>query len=438
MECKRWVALGLALVLAGAVLPVAPPAAAADKISSSERGRARAMLRNIKKELEKNYYDPGFHGVDLGARFLAAEQKIEAASSLGQLMGIVAQAVIDLDDSHTWFMPPDRTISVDYGWRIQMIGDRCVVMAVKKGSDAEAQGLKVGDVVLEAQGVQPTRENLWKFRYLYQTLRPQPGLAVLAQSPGQAPRTVKFAAKVHQEKRVLDFTEGDDFWDEVRQAENRPARVHSLHAAGDVAVWRMPGFNLENGQVDDIMGRARKHKALVIDLRDNGGGSVDTLSHVVSWLFGREVKIADLKGRKPMKPYLAKARKESFTGPVVALVDSGSGSASEVLARVLQLEKRGQVVGDRTAGAVMRSRFYSYDMGIDRVIFYGMSITNADLVMADGKSLERLGVSPDVALLPTPEDLAAGRDPALARAVTLAGGTLDPVAAGKLLPPEED
>ncbi len=56
--------------------------------------------------------------------------------------------------------------------------------------------------------------------------------------------------------------------------------------------------------------------------------------------------------------------------------------------------------------------------------------------MADGKSLERAGVVPDELVFRTPADLAAGRDPALARAVALLGGTLDPGAAGKLFPVE--
>jgi C-terminal processing protease CtpA/Prc len=56
--------------------------------------------------------------------------------------------------------------------------------------------------------------------------------------------------------------------------------------------------------------------------------------------------------------------------------------------------------------------------------------------MTDGKSLEHVGVTPDEMVLPTPDDLAAGRDPVLARAATVLGGTLDPLQAGRMFPIE--
>ena len=60
------------------------------------------------------------------------------------------------------------------------------------------------------------------------------------------------------------------------------------------------------------------------------------------------------------------------------LVDSRSASAAEATARVVQLEERGTVLGDRTAGAVMESRQRSYRQGHKyRFLLYGLSITEA-------------------------------------------------------------
>lgn len=54
--------------------------------------------------------------------------------------------------------------------------------------------------------------------------------------------------------------------------------------------------------------------------------------------------------------------------------------------------------------------------------------------MKDGKSLEHTGAVPDEVVLPTAQDFAEGRDPALSRAAALAGVNIDPAAAGKLFP----
>jgi C-terminal processing protease CtpA/Prc len=93
-------------------------------------------------------------------------------------------------------------------------------------------------------------------------------------------------------------------------------------------------------------------------------------------------------------------------------------------------------MGDRSAGAVMESIQYPHEVGVDIVTFYGASITIADAIMADGRSLEKVGVTPDEQALPTAADLAAGRDPVLARAAALLGFELSPEKAGALFPVE--
>lgn len=408
-------------------------------VSSFERERGRVMLDMVKTEIKKNYYDPGFHGVDLEARFKAADEKIRSAASLGQVFGIIAQAMTDLGDSHTFFIPPSRAYRTEYGWQMQMIGDVCYVVAVKPGSDAATKGLKVGDVVHSIDGHPPARENLWKLQYLYYTLRPQPGMRVVAQGPDAEPREIDVMAKVEQGRRNINLTDANEIMTLVREAETESRlHRHRYHEVGDeLIVWKMPEFDLPPLKVDDVMNNIRKRKSLILDLRGNSGGDEDMLLRLIGSLFDHDIKLGEIKRRKETKALIAKSRgDQAFNGKLVVLIDSKSASASEVLARVVQLEKRGLVIGDLSAGAVMRAKIYPHQVGADIVVPYAACITDADLIMTDGKSLERIGVTPNELLLPTAADLAAKRDPVLSRAAALAGVKIDPEKAGSLFPIE--
>jgi carboxyl-terminal processing protease len=179
--------------------------------------------------------------------------------------------------------------------------------------------------------------------------------------------------------------------------------------------------------------KARGYKTVVLDLRSNGGGSVDALRELVSRCFEREILVASETRRGKTVREVAKPAKKAFPGRLIVLVDSRSASAAEMFARIVQIEHRGIVLGDRTAGAVMTSRLFSHNVGSRLVAFYATSVTVGDVRMSDGASLEKIGVDPDEIVLPTPADLAAGRDPVLAEAIALAGGAITSEEAGRLL-----
>lgn len=408
-----------------------------EMIGKADRDRGHQMLRTIRKDLDQHYFDPAFRGVDIETRFKTAHEMIDRATSIGQILGIIAQAVLSLNDSHTFYMPPQQSVHVNYGWDVRMIGDKCYITLVKAGSDAEAQGVKVGDRVHAIDGIAPTKETLWKLLYLYTSLRYQNWVRLALQSPDGKLRELDVKTKVYENKEekhlIGSTTVPDPEYVKERKLEIKERRNRTKELGEDSFVWKMPRFVMPQEEVDDIMKKVRKRKSLILDLRGNPGGRVVVLLRMVDNFFEGEVKVADRKGRKEMKPQRAKGRGEkAFKGKVVVLVDSESASAAELFARVMQIEKRGTVIGDRTAGAVMESLRYFHDFNIggkifnSRKIFYGMSITDADLIMTDGRSLEDVGVQPDEVILPTGADLAAKRDPVMARAAELVGVKLTP------------
>jgi C-terminal processing protease CtpA/Prc len=275
-------------------------------------------------------------------------------------------------------------------------------------------------------------------KYNYNLLRPQPGMRVVVQKPGGEQRQLDLKAEVVKTDRTINLTE---IRNEILEDEEDEKNLPVFHELPDnVIIWKLRGFNLTEGKVDDLMKKIRKHKTLILDLRGNRGGYVKTLARLVSYFFDKEINIAEVKRRKKSEQQKSRSRGDKyFGGNLIVLVDSESGSAAEMFSRVIQIEKRGTVIGDKTAGAVMQSRFHPAmitDSSSSNIVMFGVSVTNADIIPSDGKSLEHVGVTPDELKLPTASDMAAKRDTVLAYAASKAGATLLPERAYELFPIE--
>ena len=397
-----------------------------------DRDTGREMLRNVKEVLKERYYDPKFRGINVDARFKEAEKQISAAKSSWQINAIIAQVLLEFDDSHTTFLPPDLVVGVDYGFDMQMIGGRCHIVYIKPGGTAEGKGLKVGEVVYSIEGFEPTRESLWKITYSYFVLMPPPTLRVTVQEPDGRLREVTVDAVVSNKKRLKV---------KLSDKSRYPPKYYDL--SEEAIICKLPAFDLSDKEVDEMIKRIRSRKVLILDLRGNPGGLVSMEQRLLGYFFDKDVKIGDEKRRDRSETRIAKKRDKEklFEGKLFVLVDSDSASAAEVFARIMQLEKRGVVIGDQTAGMVMTSNHVTFAFStvvqyVRPSSFYGANITVADLIMSDGKSLEKVGVTPDLVLLPSAADLAAKRDPVLAKAASMAGVELEAEKAGAIFPRE--
>ncbi len=396
------------------------------------RSLGLSMARDLRAAVKSRYFDPQFRGVDVDALFARAEARVKESTTQAELGVILAQTMAEFRDSHTYFIPPVRPFDIDYGFEVRMVGEAPLVIDVVKGSDAEARGLGLGDRVISVEGTPVRRENFAALSYALNMALPRRRLSLSVQTDDEPSRLLSVEASVEPRRKKIDITEWLDEVTSRMRKHPQYAWRYWTYEREKVVVARLYSFMVTDELVNELMAKVHDAKALILDLRGNPGGSIEALQTVAGAFFEQEIELGTLKERKSTKPLWSRRPKSKrlFTGTLVLLVDSASVSSAEILARVVQIEKRGSIVGDRTAGGVMVAEMRSFIAGNQiQFILYGASVTVADLLMKDGLSLEGKGVTPDDLVLPTAADIREGRDPAMARAARLAGLDLSPEAA---------
>lgn len=401
--------------------------------TNSDRSLLLAMLKDGYESVRTHYFDRSFNGLDWDALYERYVDRVRQAPSVHAGLLTIAEMLDALDDSHTTFLPPGWLREVDYGYDLMAVGDTIRVAAVRPGSDAAAK-VRPGDEVLMLNGKAISRRTLPRSRYVLAALTPLAESRLTVRGPDGGELDIDIRSTVSESRAMRMLGGGIRFSDFLRAEQEAEFAFRSRTASvGGVLVWRLPRFISDLGDIDRAADAARGHKAAVLDLRGNPGGYVEALRRLASVFFREPVTLGALVERRRTSTLSVSPRRgRVFEGPVIVLIDSDSASSAEVFARVVQLENRGQVIGDRSAGAVRLSQQFPFVWGMDSQTPYAFSITVAEMRLTNGSSLEHRGVTPDTVLLPSAEDMAAGRDPVLAHAVTSLGGALSPVAAGRL------
>jgi C-terminal processing protease CtpA/Prc len=424
--------LAAATVLAA--LSLAFPVGAGAQSLAVDRQRGLQMLDQVREDLVSHYWDPGFGGVDLDAVIDRARQRINAAQSVGEILGQLAAVCLNLRDSHTRFLPPDRVHDVDYGWSWRYVGDRALVDAIDEHSDAHGKGLRRGDTVIEVAGHTLSRANHRMISYLLRRIRPVTELVVTIERGGIR-RTLTLAARVRKRPKRVDLGSGlarEELMMRLVFDEASAPRPEQEWLSPGVLYWRVPDFYPEVRRIKGQIARLSEARRLVLDLRGNTGGLLDALAAVAGAFAPRGTVLVTQTGRAGHVPRMTRRRRAPvFSGPIVVLVDSRSESCAEMLAYFLQA-RGATVMGDTTDGLVRSSEVRYHRAGDDTTkVPYGVQVTVDDITMADGVRLEGRGVRPDVVSVPTADDLERGLDPVLAQAAATFGVTLDPQKAAR-------
>lgn len=411
--------------------------------SASNRRRGLIILEQVQQILEQKYYDRTVRGMDLKKRFKEAEEQIKKQDMNWQIYRTIAQVLIELNDSHTTFLPPDRLYRVEYGFTSMLIGNRCFVVDVKKGTDAEKQGLKRGDEIIAFDAFAPSRDNYWVINYLIYGLDPQENLKLKVQGVDGKGKDLVIQSKFLSPKQRTEERK-------KRKSEEQSKPYKCQAVSEDLIACKLRTFEVEKSVVDSMMKEIGSRKKLILDLRGNGGGFVSTEMYLIGRFFEKDVVIGTEIVRDSSKQRSASGSGDkAYKGELIVMVDSESASAAEVFARTIQIEKRGKILGDTSAGAVMTSIGYGittplYGFRLEPAQPYQvsfMSVSIGDLVMSDGKRLEGIGVTPDLPVGPTPLALLNKTDPVLAVAAESLGSPITAEKAGEfyfLSPKSED
>jgi carboxyl-terminal processing protease len=386
-----------------------------------DRDRAFGMLDEVSRDVEKNFYDPNLKGLDWKGLIEQTKQRIQAAKVPGQMFTAIFSLLEKLDDSHTVFLPPSRVGRVRFGFDAKAYGEEVRIHDLDAKGAAARAGLQKGDRIHSINNIPVDRWSWDKVMMYLRVLRPVMEMEIVYSRGNEAPRSVRFEGDYQAGRMEVDLSyAGTDVYDLIREAQTNKKPFRRGMQGEGVGWIEMPYFTGDKGWLQDLVNKVDQSRALIFDLRGNRGGSVEGLAYLVGMLEPEETVIANMAGRKKTEPVKAKPGRPNLNVPLFILVDSECSSACEVFARYFQRRGRGVVIGDQTSGFVSVARIFDKQIGQNTLVFYAAEVTIARLIFPDGEELEKRGVTPDRACVPTGADLREGRDPCRALALQLA------------------
>ena len=184
----------------------------------------------------------------------------------------------------------------------------------------------------------------------------------------------------------------------------------------DIFVLKISNFNndtldLFNKAVGEIL--AKNPKGIILDLRNNPGGYLDTAIELASEWGDNGVIVTEKFSEEKKNEYLSRGRARLKDYPTVVLVNGGSASASEILAGALRDYKKATIVGEQTFGKGSVQTLREFGDGSS------IKITVAKWLTPNDDSINDAGIKPDIEIEMTPEDYEEDKDPQMDKAIEI-------------------
>ncbi len=370
---------------------------------AKEKEDTAAIAKKSNEELEED------------ARKKVLKSTDEAFKNLGELdredrFNLYVGCFANVQDPHTEFFPPADKANFDIamsgklegiGAQLQQKDDEIKVTSIVPGSPSYRNGkLKPGDIIVKvAQGsAEPVDVSEMRLDKAIQLIRGKKGTEVRL--------TVK---KPDATFEVITLIR------DVIVLEDSYAQSFMINNEKKIGYIRLPGFYADfsgGGGRDcakDIKAELNKlkeegAKGVILDLRDNGGGSLESVVDMVG-LFIPQGPVVQVKARDANPTlYTDKDPSVTFDGPFEVMVNENSASASEILAAAIQDYNRGVIIGSTTSfGKGTVQRMYNMDDMVNSTYnamkpLGSVKITMQKFYRVSGGSTQLRGVTPDIIL----------------------------------------
>jgi len=322
--------------------------------------------------------------------------------------GAIDGALSALGDPHTTYIDPETySLGIDIvtgqfegiGARVEQdpLSGEIVIVAPFRDSPADKAGIRAGDVILTVDGESTTG---WTVGQAVRRIRGAQGtevtLGVLHENGESEDITITRSV----------ITVPTVFTHEVEDADGNPV--------SDIAYVELQQMTDEAvGDLEAVLRDIdeKGYKGLILDLRRNPGGGLSATVKIADLFLESGVILiqVDKDGNETIERASGGDVGEEI--PIVLLVGSGSASGAEVLAAAVRDNGRGVLIGSTTfgKGSVNHLRELS-DGG-------ALYITIARWLTPNGEQIEAIGLTPDIEVLPTDEDIELGRDVQLFAAI---------------------
>src|SRR5215467_7070463 len=302
-------------------------------------------------------------------------EKVRAGALRGLAYGLDPYSTYLTPEQVKEYNAGNKDNLVGIGAELSQVASYLYVIAPMKGSPADQAGIKAGDII-EYIDNKATRDiSLYDAKQLLN---------------GPSGSEVKLRV-LRANSSPLTVT--------VKRGSSRAAAAEAHMEAGRVGILRINSF--ADGESNEIRARLQDllkqgAQKIVIDVRDTAGGSL-TEAVTVANLFIKDGVIAETIGRegKALKTFNADPKATIFSGPVVAMIDTGTAGAAEVVASALSERNRGQIVGEKSFGAGTEQQLFSLRGGD------GLLLTTVKWASSNGKTFlgedrAHSGVTPNV------------------------------------------